>query len=105
MGENMEKWAHDFIWVKSQHWSYEEEWRIITTFRECKNIKNCNNTKIFLFPLPFDVIKNIYLGCRMSKEKINDFVDLISRSKALKHIQVYRALPSEKEYKLRFMKV
>lgn len=103
--ENMDNWVNDFIWVKSQHWSYEEEWRIITTFRGCKNVITLNNSNIFLFPLPFDTIKNVYLGCKMSKEKIDNFVDLINGSGRLRHVQVYRALPDEKEYKLRFVKV
>jgi prenyltransferase beta subunit len=37
--ENMDNWINNFIWVKSDHWSYEEEWRITTTFRGCKKLR------------------------------------------------------------------
>lgn len=103
--EMSDNWIKNFIWVKSQHWEYEQEWRMISTFRESdKSIKNGDNT-IYLFSLPPKAIKSIYLGCKMPDKIKAEFIKLIQGEENFKHIEVWEALPDEKEYKLGFKKL
>jgi hypothetical protein len=100
--ENYENWINNFIWVKSDHWSYEKEWRILATLKGCKNVIKQNGDVIYLFPIPYDAIKSIYIGCRMSPEKKEQIFNLIEAEQALHHIKIFHAIPDDKEYKLNF---
>ena len=40
----MDNWIDNFIWVKSAHWEYEQEWRMLSTFNMCeKTIEKADN--------------------------------------------------------------
>ncbi len=99
-----QNWIDNLIWVKSEHWAYEEEWRILLTQNRCeKTITNGESNIHLLFTLPLDAIKNIYLGCKMSDQKINEFITLIAKEDSLKHLKLFQAVPDENEYKLQFI--
>lgn len=98
-------WVDNLIWVKSKHWDYEEEWRILSTLNRCEKIITNGEIEIHLFTLPLDAIKSIYFGCRMNDEKKNEFIRLIGKQEELKHIKVFQAVPDEKEYKLQFLEI
>lgn len=59
---------------KSPHWKYENEWRAIKPLAEAKKIINDN---VHLFEFKKHKIKNITLGCRMSRENINKIRDIM----------------------------
>lgn len=78
----------DLVYVKSDVWSYEKEWRIsiqgdISFTRE-----------------PSAVFGAIYLGCMMSKEDSGDIVNLAKIH--LPEIEIWKAVQSSTVYKLRF---
>ncbi|MCU5773072.1 DUF2971 domain-containing protein [Erwiniaceae bacterium BAC15a-03b] len=55
--------------IKSNEWSYEREWRLARSFKDCKKIKTGKGIPdIFTMPLPLDSIKGIVLGERCSLE-------------------------------------
>jgi hypothetical protein len=88
-GEIMENFINNLFWVKSFHWNYEEEWRILTTLdRSEKTIEN-QGMSIHLFSFPLDAIKSIFLGCKMIEENKIEFISLLENEENLKHIKVY----------------
>ena len=98
-----QNWIDNLIWVKSEHWAYEEEWRILSTQNRSEKTITTGESNIHLFSLPFDAIKNIYFGCKMKDERKNEFITLIESEDSLRHIKIFKAIPDEKEYKLRFI--
>ena len=98
----VDNWVGNFIWVKSEHWEYEKEWRIITTLNTSDKTIQKSGLPIHLFYFPYDAIKNIFLGCKMEREIKIEIVNLIKTQEKLKHICIYQALPHEKNYSLEF---
>lgn len=102
--QNQEQWINDFIWVKSEHWDYEQEWRMICGLRRCKEVK-INNNKIYLHPIPIECITGIILGCRISDTNRNVLLRLLKSNKIYSHIRLLRAVMDEREYKLNFKEI
>jgi hypothetical protein len=100
--QSMENWIQNFIWVKSAHWEYEQEWRILTILNKSEKTIESRGAPIHLFSFPQDAIKNIFLGCKMNDGKMLEFISLIKRQKSLNHINIFQAIQDEREYKLRF---
>ena len=102
--QNREQYINDFIWVKSEHWEYEQEWRMIVSLKECKEI-NANNKQIYLYPIPIECIKGIILGCRISDINRKILIKLINSNKTYSHINLLQATMDEYEYKLNFEEI
>ena len=64
--ELLYKWIEDIFCVKSKHWEYEQEWRMIVPLRGCQSVIASQQGDIYLFELPKSCITGIILGCRMS---------------------------------------
>jgi hypothetical protein len=102
--ENLDLWARDLFWVKSAHWEYEQEWRMLYATKMCKEIKQ-NGQQIFLHPIPLECITGIIWGCRIP-ERVRDFLYLrVKGNKEFSHIRLWQASISEKEYKLDFAEI
>lgn len=97
-----QSWVDNLIWVKSEHWAYEEEWRILSTLDRCEKVIAVGENEIHLFAIPFDSIKRIYLGCRMREETKNEFISIIRKKESLKHIDIFQAAPDDTKYELNF---
>ena len=100
--ENREKWIEDIFWVKSRHWEYEREWRIICSLRDCQRRINMAPHEIYLFPIPKSSIKGVILGCRISDEDKKAIVGLIGGDSDYSHIRLSQASMDEREYRLKF---
>ena len=72
--------------IKSDIWSYEEEWRII----------GLQNQLIDKHLLELDIVTKIYLGANISKKNEKEIVD-IAKSKG---IPVYRYIMNQEQYTL-----
>jgi hypothetical protein len=103
--QQVDNWINNFIWVKSKHWEYEQEWRVLNTLNNSHKKIEKSGAPIHLFELPPEAIKNIFLGCKMSKENFSKFTDLLKTQTNLKHINAFKAYQDEKEYRLRFKKI
>lgn len=49
---------------KSEHWSYENEWRILKPLKDASSVVSLSNEDIHLFSFPQEAIKSITLGMR-----------------------------------------
>ena len=72
--------------IKSDIWSYEEEWRII----------GLQNQLIDKHLLELDIVTKIYLGANISEKNEKEIVD-IAKSKG---IPVYRYIMNQEQYTL-----
>jgi hypothetical protein len=81
----------DLVYVKSDVWSYEKEWRI--------SIQH----DISFSKEPSAVFGAVYLGCMMSQEDSDEIIDLTKRH--LPEIEIWKAIQSRTAYKLRFERI
>lgn len=102
--ENLNQWVNDLIWVKSEHWEYEQEWRIIHGLRECKKMV-INNEEIYLYPIPIECITGVISGCRISDTDRRALYSLLKSTETYSHIRILQAAIDEREYKLNFTNV
>lgn len=54
--------------TKSEHWSYEQEWRMFLPLEEASTVINSADKQFHLFDFPLESIKSVFLGCRMSAD-------------------------------------
>jgi len=103
--QQVDNWINNFIWVKSEHWEYEQEWRILNTLNNSHKQIEKTGAPIHLFEFPLESIKNIFLGCKMNNETSSKFINLLKTQKNLEHIKAFQAYQDEKEYKLKFKNI
>jgi hypothetical protein len=102
--ENFDNLINNLLCVKSDHWEYEQEWRMFYTLRECKNKIKKETQEICLIPLPLDCIKGIILGFNMQEENKHELVDLLKSDKKYSHIKLFYVELDEKEFRLNIIK-
>lgn len=100
--ENKDKWIEEIFWIKSKHWEYEQEWRMILTLRDCQNRIHNVSHEICLFPFPKSCITGLILGCRISDEDKKELIRLVKSDKEYSHIKLSQSEMDERDYKLNF---
>jgi len=96
--ENIDRWIKDIFWVKSKHWEYEQEWRMIYTLRDCQKIIPSNPHDIYLFPIPKDCITGVILGCRISNDDKQAILSLVKSDREYSHVKLIESIMDEREY-------
>lgn len=87
-----------YISTKSQHWSYEREWRLVIP-------KKSNDNSLFedqgIWP---EEIDSVYLGCRISDTDQKEILEILKSSK-LSHVKIYQASKNEASFTLDFKRI
>jgi len=89
-------------YTKSIEWRYEEEVRIIK-FLDPQSYTGSNDGggyHIHLFEIPKDIIKNIFLGCKISSEDKKIIVELL---KNYQNVNIVDTKVDEKHFRLNFV--
>jgi len=84
----------DVVFTKSDHWSYEKEWRCYSSARIGDNRPGEAMT------LDPEVIMAVYLGCRMPPKDRDGVVRLVRER--LMHVRVFQARQSASTFSLEF---
>lgn len=92
---------NEILLTKSEHWAYEDEYRIIKRLEDA----DAKIGDVFLFEFPKNMIKSIYCGCSMKLENKKNILDLIESNKELNHIKLFHSKISDRYYKLDFEQV
>jgi hypothetical protein len=103
--EHIHQWINDIFCVKSEHWQYEQEWRMIVTLRNCQNVIASQQDDIYLFEIPKSCIKGIILGCKMSTENKERVLNILSNDDEYRHVSIRQAEMDEREFRLRFIEI
>ncbi|NRQ42541.1 DUF2971 domain-containing protein [Rheinheimera sp. YQF-2] len=64
-----------------------------------------DSSTVFLYKVPPDAIKAIYIGCRVAESERQMVLDKIKSKKDLSHISVFQAETSSNRFELKFKKV
>jgi len=103
--EQKDLWIRDIFWVKSKHWEYEQEWRMILTLRDCNNVINSDPMNIHLFPIPKECINCIVIGCKASDDTKKIIISILKKDSQLSNIKLLQAKMNDLKYKLDFIEV
>ena len=103
--EIFNKWFNDIFCVKSEHWQYEQEWRMIVPLRNCHNVIACQQDNIYLFELPKSCITGIILGCKMSTENKERVLNILRNDDGYRHVSLRQAEMDEKEFRLYLIEI
>jgi len=93
---------------KSYHWEYEKEWRVfIPSLKNPQpalaNIINENDSTSILMDVDPQEIHSIYFGCKMKDNIQKDIKNTLSGD--FSHVQIYKSIKDEREYKLKFEQI
>ena len=88
--------------VKSEQWSYENEWRILRPLQDAHQINDVGPYPIHLFVFPPAIIREIILGCRMPEEMRDKIIQTVKSDKQYRDVKILQAKPDEKEFRLIF---
>lgn len=93
---------------KSDHWAYEKEWRVFIPSVDnpppaLAKIIDKNDSLSILMHLYPQEIHSVYLGCKMKENVQKDIENNLSRD--FSHVQIYKIIKDEREYKLNFEQV
>lgn len=94
--------APEFFLIKSSHWSYEREWRILRSLTDAVKTLPGSPYPVHLFPLPLDTITAIIIGARMPQDAENRLrIALRAIVDRRDDIKLMRAIPDESHFVLR----
>lgn len=91
----------EFFLVKSSHWSYEREWRILRALSEAQSVVPSEPFPIHLFSFPRDTVTGVILGARTTEETENQVRTILRTHKQYGAVQLKRATPDKSHFLLR----
>lgn len=86
--------------TKSLDWEYECEWRMLLVSLDAYKKININDKIFDLYPFPSSAIKNIILGCNISKKLRDSIEDIISNRKDYEHVNILQASRSTHNFEI-----
>ena len=87
--------------VKSEHWAYEREWRILRAFEHASHVIPHPIYPIHLFAFPLEAVTTVILGARIqpdTEEHVRRLLAAVSRSS---NVNLKRVVPDESNFVLR----
>jgi hypothetical protein len=99
--------SYDVFISKGRIWEYEQEWRILRPLQDADEVKEIPglDVPIHLFEFPWECLRSIRLGARMTKTNQDKILDLVSKSQQLSHVEVFKAEVSERLFALDFHRI
>ena len=89
---------NNLVFTKSNHWSYEKEWRCFDESIEA----NSDPTGSFdTEPILAEEISAVYLGCRISQKNKSEVINILNESR-YSHVKIFESFPDTKSYRLLF---
>ena len=93
----------DLFLLKSNHWGYENEWRIIKSLSDATKTINAEPHDIYLFNLPSRAIKRLILGARVPERIRLNIENELSLNSHLSHITVQQAQLEDRKFAIRII--
>lgn len=94
----------DVFLVKNKDWEYEQEWRIMRPLTDAVETISAEPFPIHLFAYPPSALVEVVIGARMRETHRVALLDVIRREQ-FNHVEIFQALPDEKEFKIVLKKV
>lgn len=91
----------DLFLVKSSHWAYEREWRILRAFDDATETVDVGSEMVHLFSFPQAVVTAVILGARMDTKVASSIADILKTNSSYSHVRLMQAVPDESHFLLR----
>lgn len=85
------------FFVKSCHWSYEKEWRVLKPLGEATQLVEIQPFSVHLFDFPPRALREVILGNRVSCALERQVTDVLKKP-YLGHVELYKMYPSADSY-------
>jgi hypothetical protein len=95
----------EFFLVKSAHWSYEREWRILRALSQAECVVPCEPLPIHLFGFPRLAVTSVILGARSTEKTEHLIRTILSSHKEYGAVSLKRAQPSLSHFLLSIERV
>ena len=89
--------------VKSGHWAYEREWRIIRPLSDSNEAALRKPYPIHLFSFPPQAINSVIIGSRATQETVEMIKAALSADIEYAHVRIRRAVPDTSHFHLRIV--
>lgn len=89
--------------VKSGHWAYEREWRIIRQLSDSNEVALRKPYPIHLFSFPPQAINSVIIGSRATQETVEKIKAALSADIEYAHVHIRRAVPDTTHFHLRIL--
>jgi hypothetical protein len=99
--KKLEEKAQDFLFTKSDHWDYEQEWRLVRPLSDHDERKAEGGDEIYLFEWPPSALRAIVAGCKMDDDVQEGIEDLLQKDR-YSHVDLYDATTSREEFGLEY---
>jgi hypothetical protein len=90
----------EIFFVKSSHWSYEREWRMLRSFSDASIIEKKSPHTIYLFSYPIECIRSVIIGARMKSDTEDELRRVLQAIGSRSPIQLQRATLDESHFGL-----
>lgn len=91
----------DIFLVKSGHWAYEREWRVLRALQEADAVVPAVPFPVHLFRFPPSSLKEVIIGARASVETRSVATATLRADAELAHVKLRSARPDESHFLLR----
>lgn len=91
----------EMFFFKSEHWSYENEWRILKPLKDTSSVITSSNGDIHLFSYPREAIKSITLGMRAEEHLRLAIKKELKVRPELQTVDLYEAYADKTNYCVR----
>ena len=87
--------------VKSVHWAYEREWRMLHALSEASEQIPAQPFPFCLFSFDRSAIRSVVIGARASEQTVSNIRQALASSPEYAHVRVRRAEPDPSHFLLR----
>jgi hypothetical protein len=95
----------DIFLVKSGHWGYEREWRVLRPLADAKETVQSRPFPIHLFEFPADALKEVIIGARASENLKRELIAIARADASLRHVRIKQSAPHDEHFMLQFVEI
>jgi Protein of unknown function (DUF2971) len=99
--EYFEYIADNVFYLKSKDWVYEKEFRLLNNLSKYNNKINISGREIFLFDLPTEAIKSVYLGVNSNEVFVKKIKSILQKDE-YSHVKLYFGKQDKRDFKISF---
>lgn len=89
--------------VKSAHWAYEREWRIVRALSDADTVLPGTPFPVHLFAFPSQALTGVIIGARATREVSHFISSVIASDTELQHVRIRRAVPDSTHFHLQLV--
>jgi hypothetical protein len=93
------------IFVKSPHWEYEQEWRILSLLSEASRVVKNKGKLAHLFEFPPTIVSGVIFGCRMTNSDRTECLKTLSEVSGYENVRCLQSNVDEERFCLNFSEV